>query len=449
LARPVFFEVPILNIPVYFYGFFVTIAYIVGYFLFEQELRRKQLKADPAVFCGLGLVGSFSCSKLTYLLFLDGVNADPSQGHSFQGGVVGAAVFTSLYCIWCRLSILDIFDLIAPILCLGHGIGKLGCFFAGDGCYGPPTKVPWAMSFPNGLIPTKKYVHPTPLYEFVCSCAVFAFLWMKRKDRRWPGDQLWDMMVVFGLERLLIEAFRGHEPEFLGKNLTIYQLWALGGVSLGLILQAIAHIYFDGRILHRCYTEDKKELELITKRITELEELSTKSSFNSRSRSPVSVSIRSLRTLAEESRDVEDEWGRGQQESSTTVEASGSRGPPHGDGARSTTFKSSSTGPSRKLGAQGRESRDTGQAASSSAESDIRPIEQKPKQGKKKSGAKKGGSKQKETMTTKMTTHDGAPPDTPAELSTATESKMPGHNEGIWETQRGSKRKARSIASAS
>merc|ERR1712232_156028 len=50
-----------------------------------------------------------------------------------------------------------------------------GCFLSGDGCYGPPadpSTVPWAMSFPNGQVPTYEPVHPTPIYEAICSMLV-------------------------------------------------------------------------------------------------------------------------------------------------------------------------------------------------------------------------------------------------------------------------------------
>jgi phosphatidylglycerol:prolipoprotein diacylglycerol transferase len=46
-----------------------------------------------------------------------------------------------------------------------YRISRLGCLLSGDGTYGKPTSVPWAMSFPNGVVPTDFPVHPTPLYE--------------------------------------------------------------------------------------------------------------------------------------------------------------------------------------------------------------------------------------------------------------------------------------------
>lgn len=52
-------------------------------------------------------------------------------------------------------------------LAVAYGIGRLGCLLAGDGTYGVPSDLPWAMSFPQGTIPTTERVHPTPLYEAI------------------------------------------------------------------------------------------------------------------------------------------------------------------------------------------------------------------------------------------------------------------------------------------
>merc|ERR1711956_91211 len=61
----------------------------------------------------------------------------------------------------------------------GHGIGKWGFFLSGDGCYGKLASpdLPWAMSFPNGMVPTREAVHPTPLYESILSLTLFLYLY--------------------------------------------------------------------------------------------------------------------------------------------------------------------------------------------------------------------------------------------------------------------------------
>ena len=57
--------------------------------------------------------------------------------------------------------------------------GRIGCFLAGDGDYGIPSSLPWAMSFPHGIVPTLDRVHPTPIYEFLGALAITIFLWRR------------------------------------------------------------------------------------------------------------------------------------------------------------------------------------------------------------------------------------------------------------------------------
>ena len=75
-------------------------------------------------------------------------------------------------------------DLAAPSAAIGYGIGRIGCFLSGDGCYGLPTKLPWGMSFPNGIEPTVVRVHPTPLYELAAGLLIGGWLWWRGGKNR-------------------------------------------------------------------------------------------------------------------------------------------------------------------------------------------------------------------------------------------------------------------------
>ena len=75
----------------------------------------------------------------------------------------------------------------APALAIGYAVGRLGCQLAGDGDYGIPSDLPWAMSYPDGTVPTTDRVHPTPIYEFLVMSAVTWWLW-SRRDKARPGS---------------------------------------------------------------------------------------------------------------------------------------------------------------------------------------------------------------------------------------------------------------------
>ena len=75
----------------------------------------------------------------------------------------------------------------APALILGQAFGRIGCLLSGDGDWGMPSTVPWAMAFPNAIVgwnsrtvlkldPSGNLVsgffpgvrvHPAPIYESI------------------------------------------------------------------------------------------------------------------------------------------------------------------------------------------------------------------------------------------------------------------------------------------
>ena len=85
-----------------------------------------------------------------------------------------------------RLPVTRLLDLAAAPLALGYAIGRIGCQLSGDGDYGRASDVPWAMSYPDGTVPTTEEVHPTPVYETLAMGLVAWLLWRWR-DRFRPG----------------------------------------------------------------------------------------------------------------------------------------------------------------------------------------------------------------------------------------------------------------------
>ena len=75
-----------------------------------------------------------------------------------------------------------VFDLFCIALCLFTVFVKQGCQFAGDGCYGIPTTLPWGMYYSGGLRPSLLPVHPTPVYDSLFHLLLFFVLlkWRKR-----------------------------------------------------------------------------------------------------------------------------------------------------------------------------------------------------------------------------------------------------------------------------
>jgi hypothetical protein len=169
--RPVLFHLG--GIAVTSYGLSKALAGLVAGWLLARELRR--VGRDPSLAYPLtvaALVAGFAGAKLNYLLENAGHLGSAGlggTGFTWYGGMIGGAaavlVIAHRHGIPTRL----IAGISAAPLAFGYAIGRIGCLLAGDGTYGKPSDLPWAMSFPDGTVPTLQRVQPTPLYEAIAA----------------------------------------------------------------------------------------------------------------------------------------------------------------------------------------------------------------------------------------------------------------------------------------
>ena len=260
---PVLFKIG--PITIYSFGAMVALGFLTAYWISVAEFRRRGLPKPKDLASSLLLlafVGGLVGAKLFHLLeHPEELRGDPlgalvsPAGLTFHGGfLVAAALF--LWYIWRhRLPLWRIADAIAPALMLAYGIGRIGCHLAGDGDYGIPTDVPWAVTYPKGTVPTlsalnpelrRRYeelfpgrpvpedipVHPTPIYEALAAGAIFALLWRLRRSM--PEGKLFALyLVLAGLERFLVEFLRLN-PTYWG--LSQAQWFALAAMLVGGVL---------------------------------------------------------------------------------------------------------------------------------------------------------------------------------------------------------------------
>ena len=221
---------------VYSYGVMLVTAFVIGYYFFLQEVKRKKLDERIAiditiiaVFCGV--IGS----KLLFVLEnLDQFFVNPirivfsSGGFTFLGGLILSFIASWIYIKVRKYNFLQAADSIAPSLILAYGIGRIGCHLAGDGDYGIPTSLPWgtnyengmvpptrlfngteyANSFPLGIFPNNTPLHPTPIYEFLASLLIFLILWKFRKSNWINGKLVMLYFVLSSFSRFLVEFLR-------------------------------------------------------------------------------------------------------------------------------------------------------------------------------------------------------------------------------------------------
>jgi phosphatidylglycerol:prolipoprotein diacylglycerol transferase len=159
-------------------------------------------------------------------------NIFSGSGLVWLGGLLGGALGVILWA-WRRGFLgVALLDLCAVPLAMGYAIGRIGCQLSGDGDYGVASNLPWAMSYPDGTVPTTTEVHPTPVYETLAMGAVALFLWQLR-DRVRVGVLFALYLVLGGVERLLIEFIRRNDEAALG--LTLPQLISVGMILAGAV----------------------------------------------------------------------------------------------------------------------------------------------------------------------------------------------------------------------
>ena len=227
------------------FGICFGIAFLAAGAVLARRLRELGLPGDWAyevIFAGLlgGLIGA----RVDYIAQnWDKVSGDllgnlfSGAGLVWLGGVVGGAIGVLLWARWRNWLGVALLDAVSVPLALGYAIGRVGCQLSGDGDYGEPSDLPWAMAYPDGTVPTDEKVHPTPIYESLAMGVVALVLWHLR-DRLRPGLTFALWLVLSGIERLLVEFIRRNDPVVAG--LTLPQLVSVGMIAVGAVWLARA-----------------------------------------------------------------------------------------------------------------------------------------------------------------------------------------------------------------
>ncbi|HKN12300.1 MAG TPA: prolipoprotein diacylglyceryl transferase [Candidatus Binatus sp.] len=258
---PVLFHLGPLT--VYSFGLMMALGFLAADYVIRLECIRRGY--DPEYSSSIviaaavmGLVGSRLYAILddlpTYL-------ADPKtmifsgSGFVFYGGMIGGIFGAYLVSRWYRIGFGATMDMCAPALAIGQAIGRMGCQLAGDGDWGLPSTVPWAMAYPRAIVGWNSdtvlkldehyrlvsgyfpgvRVHPAPVYETILYLGVFTILWSMRKTSRPAGRLLYWYLVLAGSARFLVEFWRINPRVFYmfsEAQLIALAMVVLGGVAL-------------------------------------------------------------------------------------------------------------------------------------------------------------------------------------------------------------------------
>jgi phosphatidylglycerol:prolipoprotein diacylglycerol transferase len=234
-------EIDVLGLDVKTFGLFFALNFVTWGAIVAVRLKELGKPPDWAwemVF--VALAGGFVGARVYWLVDnwseVDGNvlgEVFSGSGLTWYGGLAGGALAMVLWARWRGFLGVHLLDLAAIGLPIGYAVGRIGCQISGDGDYGQAWDGPWAMAYPDGVVPTTEAVHPTPIYETLFMGSVGLLLWHLR-DRVRPGGLFALYLILAGLERFLVEFLRRNEEAALG--LTTAQLTAaallLAGVAL-------------------------------------------------------------------------------------------------------------------------------------------------------------------------------------------------------------------------
>jgi phosphatidylglycerol---prolipoprotein diacylglyceryl transferase len=202
--------------PILSYGPIYLFGIVVHLFLALLWTRRLGLRWWPAlVVNACYILGMIVGAKLLFDLqggLLSWANLCSAE-HWRQGGMWGGPLaFLALAVPLAWLVTKDHragVDLVALSLPIPMLIAKVACLCHGC-CYGRPTDMPWAVTFPagDGPAPAGVPVHPTQIYEMLVTAATWAVLQYVNRPK-WRGTLLFWFLGVYGLGRAGTEVFRG------------------------------------------------------------------------------------------------------------------------------------------------------------------------------------------------------------------------------------------------
>lgn len=253
---PVLFKIG--QFSVYSFGFMQVIGVLLATIILYKEAKRNGLDIYFTLEVTLlAILSELVGGKILFLIeHWNDFIGDPilmafsPAGSTYYGGFLLGLIVLYFYLKRKKISYLLAMDIVSPSLAIAYAMGRVGCHLSGDGDYGVPTSLPWAVnyehgimppsimfrgteiakSFPDGIVPDNTPLHPTSVYEFFAALIIFFILWKMRKKDWISGSLFMLYLILASVSRFTVEFIRLN-PKILF-NLSEAQLIA---IVLGII----------------------------------------------------------------------------------------------------------------------------------------------------------------------------------------------------------------------
>ena len=145
-------------------------------------------------------------------------SGEPAYSKFVPGGILFFAIGLMLvrWLMKFRTSIMDSMILVLPWMV---AIQRIGCFINGC-CYGKPTDLPWAVSYPSGTSAFEHYIgtgethagelftfglHPAQLYMVIGALLAWFIIWKTRRVWKSTGSRAIFGMLLLSMMRFAVE----------------------------------------------------------------------------------------------------------------------------------------------------------------------------------------------------------------------------------------------------
>ncbi len=235
--------------PVYSYGVFLGIAFLIGIYYASRRAQKYGITPDAVVEVSvLCIFGAIIGSRLVFVALNWEMYKDNlihiflvrEGGLTFYGGLLGAILLAIPYILYKKYSLPALFDVCTPAIALGYSIARIGCFLNGC-CYGRVcsfSTFPLAVHFPS----LEGWRYPTQLYSSAYSFIILFILLKLEKRKVFRGELFLDYLWLYGIARYLIEFVR-EEPFSVFGIMTPAQFACVFIILFALIVREILKRY--------------------------------------------------------------------------------------------------------------------------------------------------------------------------------------------------------------
>ena len=204
------------------YGLFIVLGILAGFFIALYLAKKKQVDTDHFYnlffyFIIFGLVAGRFAHVLSEWAYYKDHLADVYKiwqgGTAFFGVLIGCLLTLIIYCKIKKISFWLLSDILAVAAPLAQAIGRWGNYFNQE-IVGQPTNLAWGLPIDFGKRPigyeAYQYFHPVFLYESMADIIIFIilFFFISRKKYFKQGDTILIYFILYSLARFSFDFLR-------------------------------------------------------------------------------------------------------------------------------------------------------------------------------------------------------------------------------------------------